>query len=475
MLNKKISFVRLFQVLILVVILCVIGMYITQGNTLYINETSVCYSIILSAILLFIFRDVRKNNNLLLFILSYWTLLYCLLRILTLNYTDYSVPLSRCEADVDSVNQMLLLYIVCTVILWLGLHHHHLNIEKKYVLHFNRKSIRNAVRLFWLALIINIAADVNAPLIGGISLILKQFVINIYFIFLFLIIYSILTWGNIDKGQKIVLIISVLAFFIYMTLGGSRSGLITVGRIVFIACLALGFRTIKSKYIIAILCILPVAVFMFMYATLMRQLDMQKASAGDKLEIVSLVIEKAEELDIKTALSPVFDRIGFLDMSTELYCQRNELSQYINVKREMMSIVDNALSPGFDVFDVPRVSNIISNSYFYGPSTLLSKSKNLELDYHSDELTLYGESVLLFGIPLCFIFLLVLGLIFKSFWRKCECYSDERCCILKGSCLIIFEKLLSSYGIDWLVLDIVCLYISYIIFKSYVLEIKGSK
>ena len=135
-----------------------------------------------------------------------------------------------------------------------------------------------------------------------------------------------------------------------------------------------------------------------------------------------------------------------------------------------MSIIDNALTPGFDVFDVPRVSNVIDNSYNFSDNILLKKSKNSAESYHSDELTFYGESVILCGLSFAFIFIAVIGIVLKKYYAKSEFYLDERRFIFKVIVVYLFEVLLSSFGIDWLVLEIVNMAITYIIFERYVLR-----
>jgi len=74
-------------------------------------------------------------------------------------------------------------------------------------------------------------------------------------------------------------------------------------------------------------------------------------------------VEKSGDL----LLPKIFDRVGFLDFSSEIIANSKHYSNVINMTSYGKSIVDNIFTPGFDVYDQPKISN--SLRFVYNPVT----------------------------------------------------------------------------------------------------------
>jgi hypothetical protein len=167
----------------------------------------------------------------------------------------------------------------------------------------------------------------------------------------------------------------------------------------------------------------------------------------------------------------IYERIGYFDFTCEMVTNKRNLSQVINPLNEIRSIIDNALTPGFDLFDQARMSHLVSKYYVYKRN--IPKTKFMQLNYQSDELTLFGESYLLLPLPINIFFVFLVGLVFRILWIQRGNMSVLKRLIRRAIAIYLFEELLSSYGIDWFILDTICMYITYKIFMNYTTDKKS--
>ena len=442
-----------------------------NGGNDYINNNSIILSVLIALINLCIISDAKKNNNCLLLILSIWTLLFYLLRIITLNLTEFSNVFNRSDANFGDVNFALIIVIISTSVIWHALHFKKTH-NRNYTLEccISSKILTKALILFWISLIIEIAAELNIPFIGPIASILNSFFLRPISICFLLLIFFYCNKDKMPKKYWYLLILSVVVFVLYRTLAGSRSGIYIILKMVLFIILVLGVRRINTNIILMGVFLLPIMLFFFIFTTYMRKIGMSDGSLSEKIAIAQLVLNNDTDIDPVMAMSEVYDRIGFLDFSVEMIKNKDHFRNVINLKNEVKSIVDNALSPGFDVFDQARMSHLVDKSYVYESN--IPKSKFITLDYQSDELTLYGELFVLFFLPINFIFLFLIGYVFKKVWLSKKIQVKELDLARKAICLALFEIALSSYGLDWLVLDIISYYISYKIFQIVCIKLK---
>lgn len=464
---RKISFYAILKILNIIAFFGLFLVFNTYGTTTYVNLTTIILASLLCILNILILNDSQRNENSFLLVLSFWILFFYIGRVLSLNYTDYSVVLRRFDATPFEINKTLGYGIICILACWIGLHFKNVQKNKiyKYCLNISPNIISKSLYLYWGALFFEIISRLSIPAISSFAKICNNFILKPQYVLLIISIIIIKNWTKIEKKYRVYYLASVGSFVLELTMGGSRAGLYFIAKMIFYICLALQITRVNIKPLFIGLMCLPLMIFMFTYSTYMRQMDARNVSLSEKITMINEVATYSQTLPIDKLLAPVFDRIGFLDYTCEMYSNSKSLSKIVNVEQELKSIVDNALSPGFDVFDAPRVGTVITNFYEYGP--IKSKRLSTSLDYHSDELTLFGESYLLFGIPLCFVFLLSLVSYIKKILLKPRNTIEEDL-ILHVFSLYLFEVLLSSFGFDWLILEIVCIFMTYKIYFSFV-------
>ena len=169
------------------------------------------------------------------------------------------------------------------------------------------------------------------------------------------------------------------------------------------------------------------------------------------------------EQTLDLLLPPLFERVGFLDFSAEVMANRDRYRDLITPSSYFKSLVDNELTPGFDVFDQPKISNGMRFVYEgLGPPSKRMVGSD-EIGYQSDQLGLYGELFALFGfgsLPLFFLFAygakrLYLGLRPTTPFRL----TMKRLVILSA-----FLSAINSYGLDWVVIETVPLVIGVVVY-----------
>lgn len=464
--SRTVSIYNLLKILFLAAMGGVVAVYHNVGASSYVNSTTVILSLVLCVVSLFVISDSKKKDNPLLFVLAWWCLFFYVIRIITLNYTDYSVCLKRCGAGVDDVNNGLVLTILCVITLWLVFRSIKTTRNKAEIdVRYKPGYVRRALIIYWVTFFINVVAEYGLPM-SGLASIIRNFILNIFDLLYLLLAYTILIWDRIEKKEKLYMGLSMLAFIAFVTLSGSRSGFYSIFKMLLFVFLALGYKKIKRIYIWGVVALVPVMLAFFIYSTYMRQMGMMESSLQDKVGLIEGAIDKTADLETRVVVSPVFDRIGFIDYTTEMMVSKERFKSFVNVGFEFKSIVDNALSPGFDLFDAPKISNMIDNSYNLSSSKVISKTANSSEDYHSDELTAFGESYVLFGFIGGILFMFIAGILFRNVWNKADKKKNEQGLFQKAICLYLFEVFLSSYGYDWLVLNLICFLLTMIIFNA---------
>ena len=147
---------------------------------------------------------------------------------------------------------------------------------------------------------------------------------------------------------------------------------------------------------------------------------------------------------------------------------RDKYRVVINPVYYFESVVDNIVTPGFDVFDAPRAANNTISIYNNFP---LLKKSDVDTFYQSDMLTIYGENYVLFGnlgaILACFLMGFFSKLMFESINMANDLwYYSSRALFFK-----LYVLSLWSFGLDWQLGDI-CFYVASILSMYVVLKIR---
>lgn len=211
----------------------------------------------------------------------------------------------------------------------------------------------------------------------------------------------------------------------------------------------------------------PVLIIMFTVASFLRpRLENRGVLGEDTIDVL-------KDFDFKEAffsedkeiiLAPIFGRIAFLDFAAEIIANQKQYGKVFRLDYYAKSIVDNVLTPGFDVFDTPKAAN--SLTFIYNKNGELKKSRVSDF-YQSDEFTIYGEFYALFGKWLSIVPLFFISFAFKRLYVTITDKNLFFFYLKKAFMLYVFFTLLNSFGMDWLLFDVIGILFTYLIFKNF--------
>lgn len=468
--KKSISIYRLLKYINILFFILMIYTYAIEGNNMYINQWTIFLNTALIVTSHFVLNDAAKNKNPLLTILAYIMILHYELRIITLNYTEFSTIFGgRVNINASGVNRILFYCLLAYLVLWIAFHYRwQIKTQTPIESHenFKSKAPRNVLIILYGSFLLQEMSGMGVPGISQLVSIASTFFFNNLFIMVFGVGFFIYRWGAVSFKQRALFFLILAIYIIVHTVGGSRSTLYTIAIVLFLCLLAFGKDNIRKIYVIIAAAVVPVAVLFFLYATFTRSYGEKATNVSEMRNIAGLLAEKMDGQDMKLVLGPVFDRIAFFDFTAEMVQNRDYLKHYINPVNYAESVVDNLLTPGFNIFDMPRMSFVVLNCYSIKEKPGIEKYKlDDPANYHSDCFTWFGEAYLIFGflaLPvILFVGLLIRKKYLNSLREESVTSSWKRIIIL-----YITYTLLYSYGLDWLFIDIVGLVINYYIFKA---------
>jgi hypothetical protein len=278
---------------------------------------------------------------------------------------------------------------------------------------------------------------------------------------------------SLSKNARILIAVMIVVDVVVHTLLGSRQGIVvTLQNYIWVTLAIGGCLQVGRKYFVLGLVLLPVlmALLVGSFAISTYNRAFRNAETLDVSRALDLAMISVSELSIESTLDKVVpliaDRAGYFDYSAEIIAHRDEYASVLNLSSYARSIVDNVLTPGFDVYDQPKISNALMFVY----NGMGSPSKELVSDlYHSDQLGIYGEFYALFGYASLPLFLLTAFLMKRVYSRM----TSENPFILVMKRVIVlwfFVRTLDSYGFDWTIVEalprIAAIYIYKVFFRS---------
>lgn len=442
--------------------------YYKIGNSIYINLTAIFIGSLLFLITHFVLYDARKHNNQLLEVLAMVMILHFQLRIITLNLIeDGEFMLGRVDLTPEKFDFVLVVVFLLYLAFWISLRFKEgpSKVFSKYDV--KNHATRNVLILLYASLTLSIMSSLGVPGIEQIVKVSSTFFFNIIYMIMLSIGYFLYRWKE-EKGiYKISFILFLIIYVLIYTILGRKSTIYTMAVATFFCMLVFNKVYVKFKYLVLATLFMPVMVFMFTFSQFARSwgISMETMTLSEQVEIAQTVSERMSGQETINTLQPIFGRIGFMDFTTELVVNRDHLKQYLTPINYGKSLIDNLLSPGFDVFDMPRMSCVVSPCYEYKGTPSVLKY-DLVNHYYSAGLSLYGESYLLFGKFLSIPFILLLGLyIKKKYLHYCEKNSIPNMW-MRIIILYMLYELLYSFGFDWVLIDLVALLINYFVFKK---------
>lgn len=471
-LYKKIDFNTLLLISNFIIPLVAIFSYIFIKKSIYVNGLTILYLLLFSILNMFILLYEKKYSNPFLTLLMFNIIIFYMGRIFTLIYFPWSYVLLRNNLNVNEINYTILFIVLSTLFIVLGL----ILGQKKYIdieLYKKEKKIivNPLVILGILTIILLYSITKKFVTISTVKNILTylEFFINIKFLLIVVLVYLVSQRKYLSKKIIYIFLFGIGTYVIIETLIGNRSGIYNLIVFTFISILAVKSRIKMNKKIIFYSILAGVlAIILFYFANFLRN-NFWFVNENNFLETIKTFFTDFDFDVFKYIFRLVFARIGFLDMSSDLIANGSQYKQVINFQYYFKSIIDD-ITPGFDVFNVSRASNVLS--YIYNnegiPST---KEIFTNKRYHSDLFTLFGEYYILFKGYFSLVFLFITSFLFSKFYYCIKFRKLINIQIYRALILYIFFIWLNSYGLDWTIVQLFSLLITALI-SSIIYRIK---
>lgn len=468
LIRNKISIFSLLKAFNLIVFILMIYVYIEYGNNQYINQGTIWINGLQCLLSHFVLNDAEKNNNHLLAVLAFVMVVHFEFRIVSLNYTEFSeIIKSRVKIDAHGINWILLYVLASYFLTWIGIRFSKTKIHEINDKHecLKNRAAKNILFLLYISFFLMLLSAIGVPGISHIVGILSVYFLNMNFMLLFGIGFFLYRWKDVSRSEKIWFIAFLLIYIVVFTGIGRRSTIYGIAIMTFFSMLAFDKIYLKRRYVLYGFVLLPLMVWMFTFSTFTRQNRQQTLSVADAVALSRELSDQVDWNDTRMILAPVFNRIAFFDFTVEMVQNYDHLKNYLTPGNYIKSVVDNLLTPGFDLFDMPKMSYVITKSYsIQGPPS--SKRYNIDENFQSDATSWYGEAYLLFGKYLAFPVILLVAVLTKNLYLRVSKKRSLTSMWKRTIILYLFYTLLYSYGLDWWLIYLVAFIINYEIFKS---------
>lgn len=285
------------------------------------------------------------------------------------------------------------------------------------------------------------------------------------------LVYFLLFRRTLSRTFVLLLGGLILLEIVARALGGSRSAMIGFIQVFLLASFAVrGSVTVSRRLVFWGTLMMPVIVALLAVSFAVSTAARVAKDSGTQLdasESLSFASQAGEGALMspaaRTLAGAVLARAGFFDFSAELIAHRDRYETVINFPALGHSLVDNILTPGFDLFDQPKLSNSIP--FVYRDWGAPSKRAVAELPgYQSDQMGIYGEYYVLLGyasLPLFFLTACLLK------WMYSRAYSRNPFlhAMLRVIILSFFVRTIDSFGFDWTVGEVLPLAMATVLYS----------
>jgi hypothetical protein len=269
--------------------------------------------------------------------------------------------------------------------------------------------------------------------------------------------YYLLFRKSLSRTFALTIALLIVIEMAVHTLAGSRSAIVGFIETCILVILAIaGSIRFKRKYLVLGFLLSPVMLLLLVGSFAISTYNRAHRELGASFDVGQALASAQEwgadfalgpSLDV--VLPPLFARAGFFDFSAEIMAHRHEYASVLNLTTYFESIVDNDLTPGFDVYDQPKIANTLQFSYRgWGVPSKLDVSES----YQSDQLGIYGEYYGLFGYGSLILFFLTAHLL-KLVFLHMRGVNPFTFAMKRVVVLFVFVDLLHSYGVDWVMLE----------------------
>jgi hypothetical protein len=419
----------------------------------------------------------RRRRDPFVLLLALWMILYYQLRLFTLAALPFSIVFDRLSYDVADSNFALMFILGANLFIYAGLSVVRFRGNLRVDIGDLQAKTPIGVAVLLLATIVFAylrgafwtADNVPRALNFVIGFFMPELVILMALVYLLLFHRSISRPFVWTIGGLIAL--EMLAH----TLWGSRSAVMGLAQATLVAALAaLGTIQVRARTVALGAVLLPallgVLIALFSIATYNR-VAREGAASLDVGQALTFAGEAREVLGddpiVDVLLPPIAARAGYFDFSAEVIANQEEYSAVINFPTYLRSLIDNLLTPGFDVFDQPMTANALRFIYYDQgqPSRAMA-----DAFYHSDQICVYGEFYVLFGfaaLPLLFLG----AMAWKSFYVQLRHPNPFILGAARAVTLLVFVRVLDSFGTDWTITTMVP-YLAALFLFSYLFTVR---
>ena len=437
----------------------------------YINNWSIILGIIL-CIQTHLFLSFKKSySDPFVLLMSYVLIFFFELRIFTLALYPYQDVFLIYEYNAFDTNFALAYIILSNVFIYYGFSSVNLNYFKQKE---NIKIIKPkfGIFIFIISLLLLYLPQEIKDSIG--------FFYNNFFtpntILLILAVYILVYRKILPSFYIKFLLIGALILFLLQTLSFSRGGIVTlIDTIVIVLLVSYPKFRIKRKNFFYIIFFLPIMFVMafsiYAISTVNRQNkgDRDFSNLKNKIELINesrdIILENAV---FDVYIGQAFSRAGYFDYSAEIIAHKKIYNDVFTVERYLKSIVDNLLTPGFNIFNQPKISN--SLKYVYAGNQLgpMKNSTEIKDSYHSDQIGIYGEMYCIFGL-ISFPIYFFLARMLKKLYNYKSKLSIFRFSLKNIILLLFFHQLMNSFGLDWILIKTTITVISFYVLSKIIM------
>ena len=448
----------LLQVGNILIGLAAIILYGTFGTSEYVD----IYTIYLAGFLLLqniamLAYEKRRRDPFILIMLTVTTLFYTT-RILSLLYDPWSLVLMRYPFEASDLNYSIVFIAAANISIFFGLRAAGADtpIKKFTDVACKPGKIGRVVLIFIATIFTNYFFIQGIESLGRLTSFIAGVFLFTYAILLMTMVFLVVNYDALSSINKKALFTLFIIFIIVVSVFGSRSSFLTIATLAVCSALPVHGQIKVSRGSIGVgLLLIPVVILSFLIATFVRELNYDSKTRIDikRLEFIKNFNLVDAGLEPKIILRPIFDRIGYLTYAAEIISNGKEYSKVINFDYYAMSVVDNALTPGFNIFNTPKAANALR--YIYLDIKSNPTHKDVVDEYNSDIFTVYGEYYVLFGGIAAQVFLFITAYIFKKIYCSIKINEKYSFYLYRSLLLLLFCNWLISFGIDWMIVEVI--------------------
>jgi hypothetical protein len=441
-------------------------------HNLFIDGKVLIYANILCLEILMISLLAKRYSNIYLTVLSFMMTYFFALRVLTIMLFPPNRFLIQSGIYAYDYQKSLLVVIIIIPFLWLVsfVCDKYMN-SPKVMSNYTRKhhKIKGVVFIYALSNILLILTKILSSGFLQTVLTYASQIISLNLTFFFLMIYYFLNVSLLNKKEKIIIAIMVIMYMITDVMLGNKSSVFKIIQMTLMANLIVKrIILIKYKTIILLTVSLILSIQLYFVGNIIRD----EIWSGDRN--IKSIVEVALTINTEYyyryglyAASHLSGRIGYLDFTTAIIKRANEYSKVFTPMYYFKSIVDYTV-PIIDVFDIVRVSNVITFTDKYGYIPI--RKDYIDTKYHSNCITIFAEMYaigdgILGAIILLLIYYYVMFSIFNHYAITSKTLFQHYA--IRGMQLSFFMNSIISFGIDWYISSMVFAVIYYIMFSKY--------